>query len=69
MKTKAALKQLRATKPNELIKSLDARSQELRKAYSQVSLGKEKNIRSIRALRQQIARIWTILRERHDETT
>lgn len=61
------LKELRVLSGSKLVERLEHTERELRSARVQVGLGKEKNIRRIRALAKERSQIWTVLRSKEQK--
>jgi len=63
MKTKD-LKNLRSKSVADLVKTVDAKKKDLLKLQISLSTGGEKNLKSVKNLKKEIAQILTIIREK-----
>ncbi|MCL5795434.1 MAG: 50S ribosomal protein L29 [Patescibacteria group bacterium] len=64
MKAKDQLKQLRGSSVKNLISDLKKHHDKLRLIYFNVKFRKQKNNKEAKAIKRQIARIWTIINEK-----
>ena len=64
MATGLTAEQLRASSPEELVSKLAEAKEELFNLRFQMATGQMSNNRRLRAVRHEIARIYTVLRER-----
>jgi ribosomal protein L29 len=67
MKSTEELKQIRSKNSKELIGDLKKEYDKAREANFDLQFRKNKNIKSLHAIRTKIARIWTVINEKITE--